>query len=264
MDNDVVEAMTDKILGKAPNTYAFTKALSESLVEESMPHIPSIILRYQRLTEGMHEFCALSLSPIKNKHLWRSISAVRPSIIIPIWKEPLPGWTDNINGPTGLLIGAGKGVIRTMYCDKSHYADFVPVDIAVNAILVTTCNFIYFKDQDKRVYNLTSSNEFKVRKSNLRTWSYETPWREKALHLIEHMLDVSGKVVDGISNNQITDDINNNHDGHDESSIWMKRVVKDGEKWEKLFPRINKHSSWMFVYSRRLVDCNCKKIMMSL
>ncbi|XP_033179622.1 putative fatty acyl-CoA reductase CG5065 isoform X2 [Bombus vosnesenskii] len=100
MDDDVVEAMTDKILGHLPNTYAFTKALSEGLVEEAMPHIPAIILR--------------------------------PSIVIPIWKEPVPGWTDNINGPTGLLIGAGKGVIRTMYCNDSSYADYLPVDIAVS------------------------------------------------------------------------------------------------------------------------------------
>ncbi|TGZ57659.1 Fatty acyl-CoA reductase [Temnothorax longispinosus] len=95
MDDDVVEAMTDKILGKLPNTYAFTKALSESIVEESMQHIPSIIL-------------------------------------------------------------------RTMYCNENGYADYLPVDIAVNGILLTTWNFIYFKDHEKRVYNMTSSNEFKV------------------------------------------------------------------------------------------------------
>lgn len=47
MDDDVVEAMTDKILAHLPNTYAFTKALSESLVEEAMPYIPAIILRYK-------------------------------------------------------------------------------------------------------------------------------------------------------------------------------------------------------------------------
>ncbi|XP_063978990.1 putative fatty acyl-CoA reductase CG5065 [Diachasmimorpha longicaudata] len=129
MEDDVVEAMTDKILGKLPNTYAFTKALSEGLVEEAMADIPAIILR--------------------------------PSIIIPVWKEPLPGWTDNINGPTGLLIGAGKGVIRTMYCDERGYADYLPVDIAVNAILGVSWNFIHTKD-DRRVYNLTSSHEFKV------------------------------------------------------------------------------------------------------
>lgn len=130
MDEDVVEAITDKILGNLPNTYAFTKSLSESLVEEAMPYIPAVILR--------------------------------PSIVVPVWKEPLPGWTDNINGPTGLLIGAGKGVIRTMYCNENGYADYVSADLVVNAILTCTWNFIYLKDQEKRVYNLTSSSDFKV------------------------------------------------------------------------------------------------------
>lgn len=87
---------------------------------------------------------------------------LRPSIVIPVWKEPVPGWTDNINGPTGLLIGAGKGVIRTMYCNENGYADYLPVDIAVNAILAASWNYIHNKEHEKRVYNLTSSNEFKV------------------------------------------------------------------------------------------------------
>ncbi|XP_034946182.1 putative fatty acyl-CoA reductase CG5065 [Chelonus insularis] len=130
MDDDVVEAMTSKILGNLPNTYAFTKALSEGLVEEAMKELPAIILR--------------------------------PSIVIPIWKEPLPGWTDNINGPTGLLIGAGKGVIRTMLCDERGYADYLPVDIAINAIFGCSWNYIYCKDESRRVYNLTSSHQFKV------------------------------------------------------------------------------------------------------
>lgn len=81
---------------------------------------------------------------------------------MPIWKEPVPGWTDNINGPTGLLIGAGKGVIRTMYCNGSSYADFLPVDIAVNVILVSSYNYIHCKDHERQVYNLTSSSEIKV------------------------------------------------------------------------------------------------------
>lgn len=49
-----------------------------------------------------------------------------------------------------------------MYCNDSGYADYVPVDIAVNAILAISWNFIYCKDHEKRVYNLTSSSEFKV------------------------------------------------------------------------------------------------------
>lgn len=41
--------------------------------------------------------------------------------VIPIWREPLPGWTDNINGPTGLLIGELK---RNM--TLKHYLKLSP------------------------------------------------------------------------------------------------------------------------------------------
>lgn len=55
---------------------------------------------------------------------------------MPIWLGPIPGWTDNLNGPMGLLIAAGKGVLRTMYCMGDAYADYVPVDIVVNSMLL--------------------------------------------------------------------------------------------------------------------------------
>lgn len=49
--------------------------------------------------------------------------------------EPLPGWVDNLNGPVGVMIAAGKGVIRTMLCDGRLTAQVIPVDIAINAII---------------------------------------------------------------------------------------------------------------------------------
>ncbi|XP_063219802.1 putative fatty acyl-CoA reductase CG5065 [Bacillus rossius redtenbacheri] len=129
MDDAAACKVTKKILGEIPNSYAFTKALSEALVAEQIEKMPVIILR--------------------------------PSIVIPVWREPLPGWTDNINGPTGLLIGAGKGVIRTMHCNQEGYADYLPVDIAVNGVLVSTWDFLYNKS-DRRVYHLTSSAEIQI------------------------------------------------------------------------------------------------------
>lgn len=128
MDDEVIESITDKILGNFPNTYAFTKALGEGLINEQLDKLPMILCR--------------------------------PSVVVPIWKEPLPGWTDNINGPTGLLIGAGKGVIRTMYCNSERYADFLPVDIAVNGLLCASWDHLTYKQ--RRIYNLTSSAEYKV------------------------------------------------------------------------------------------------------
>lgn len=54
----------------------------------------------------------------------------------PAHKEPTPGWVDNLNGPVGLMIGAGKGVIRSMHCYGHYHAEVIPVDIAINAIIL--------------------------------------------------------------------------------------------------------------------------------
>lgn len=50
--------------------------------------------------------------------------------------EPLPGWVDNLNGPTGLLVGAGKGVIRSMHCKRENRSQSIPVDTAISALIV--------------------------------------------------------------------------------------------------------------------------------
>lgn len=54
----------------------------------------------------------------------------------PAWQEPLPGWVDNLNGPTGILVAGSKGVIRTMLCNGDYHAEVIPVDMAINGIIV--------------------------------------------------------------------------------------------------------------------------------
>lgn len=49
----------------------------------------------------------------------------------------MPGWVQNLNGPTGLLVGAGKGVIRSMHCRADYEADIMPVDVAINSVILT-------------------------------------------------------------------------------------------------------------------------------
>lgn len=51
------------------------------------------------------------------------------------WAEPLPGWVDNLNGPVGLIVGAGKGVIRSMHCNANYHAEVIPVDLAINSLI---------------------------------------------------------------------------------------------------------------------------------
>ena len=47
------------------------------------------------------------------------LAIFRPSIMGASWEEPAPGWIDNFNGPSGIFIAVGKGVLRIMEGDTS-------------------------------------------------------------------------------------------------------------------------------------------------
>ncbi|OZC08041.1 NAD-binding protein [Onchocerca flexuosa] len=76
MDDVIIEAITPHLLGKRPNTYTLTKALAE------------VRLSQVQLMEDAGRL---------------PVIIVRPSIIGAMWQDPLPGWTDNFNGPTGIF-----------------------------------------------------------------------------------------------------------------------------------------------------------------
>lgn len=104
MSDSMVEAISPIIVGKRPNTYTLTKALTEHLiVEECGDRIP--------------------------------VTIVRPSIIGATCAEPLVGWVDNLNGPTGMFAAVGKGILTNMCGDESAKADIVPVDLVVNTLI---------------------------------------------------------------------------------------------------------------------------------
>jgi len=56
-------------------------------------------------------------------------------IVISTWKDPIPGWIDNSNGPTKVPLAASLGMVRSFYIDRNRVADIVPVDMVVNAII---------------------------------------------------------------------------------------------------------------------------------
>lgn len=56
--------------------------------------------------------------------------------VTPSYKEPVPGWVDSLNGPVGVIVAGGKGVIRSMLCSADYEAEVVPVDIAINALIL--------------------------------------------------------------------------------------------------------------------------------
>ena len=103
MDDDIMNLLTPKMLKLRPNTYTFTKAIAESLVLKHGKDFP--------------------------------ITIVRPSIVCATWREPFPGWIDNLNGPTGLFVAVAKGLLKSMMANTSAIADLLPVDTCVNFLI---------------------------------------------------------------------------------------------------------------------------------
>jgi len=58
--------------------------------------------------------------------------------VIATYREPVRGWIDNVYGPTGLIVGAGTGVLHTYYGDSNMVTDMIPVDMVVNALICAT------------------------------------------------------------------------------------------------------------------------------
>ncbi|KAJ9586191.1 hypothetical protein L9F63_020165, partial [Diploptera punctata] len=106
MDDDSIEMITPRLLGPQPNCYTYSKRLAEFLVYEYRDKLPVCI--------------------------------TRPSIVTPIMQEPVPGWVDTLNGPVGILVGAGKGVIRSIMCNPDYDAEVIPADIAINGLITIT------------------------------------------------------------------------------------------------------------------------------
>ncbi|XP_030557712.1 putative fatty acyl-CoA reductase CG5065 isoform X1 [Drosophila novamexicana] len=125
MDVKTLDAITPDLLKPHPNTYTYSKRLAELLVRDHYETMPVII--------------------------------ARPSIVTPAAAEPLPGWVDNMNGPTGVLIGAGKGVIRSMICNGELRSEVIPVDIAINGLILLPYHNSRLKQKPQQipVYNLT-------------------------------------------------------------------------------------------------------------
>ncbi|GAB0087094.1 hypothetical protein DMENIID0001_013670 [Sergentomyia squamirostris] len=105
LDEDVLYTLEKKIIGLQPNTYTFTKNLSEHMVHEYRDKVPILIYR--------------------------------PSIVTPAVLEPFAGWNDNVNGPVGIMMATGCGLIRTLFTDHKVILDFNPIDVTVKAIIIT-------------------------------------------------------------------------------------------------------------------------------
>ncbi|XP_076239560.1 fatty acyl-CoA reductase 1 [Calliopsis andreniformis] len=127
MDAKMVDEITPMLIGNRPNTYTFTKALTERLLELEAGYLP--------------------------------VAIVRPSIVLSSLREPVAGWVDNWNGPTGIIAAAGKGFFRTMMCNEDKVADLVPVDIVINLMICAAWRTATTRPTSIPVYNCCTGKQ---------------------------------------------------------------------------------------------------------
>lgn len=73
--------------------------------------------------------------------------------------EPLVGWVDNWNGPTGVVSAVGKGLFRTIMCDKNVVADLIPVDIVINLMVTAAWKTGMSKQSGLTIYNCCTGEQ---------------------------------------------------------------------------------------------------------
>ena len=88
--------MEKQLLGRFPNTYAFTKRLCEALIVREWQ------LRNGTTKEQQQQQTSLLGDDLSPFHF--PICFLRPSIIGCAYKHPKRGWIDNINATGGMLL----------------------------------------------------------------------------------------------------------------------------------------------------------------
>ena len=109
MDPGKMEEEEQKIIGGYPNTYAFTKSLTEHLLAQRRGSMPLLFFR--------------------------------PTIIGACYKEPTPGWIDTVSAASALYVTTGMGIMKFMLAHRpSRIGDQVPADIVTNSLLCATAD----------------------------------------------------------------------------------------------------------------------------
>ncbi|KAF5184925.1 Fatty acyl-coa reductase [Thalictrum thalictroides] len=129
-DNTVTQKMKDFGMERArkygwQDTYVFTKAMGEMMIESQRNEIPVVI--------------------------------IRPSIIESTYKEPIPGWIEGLRMMDPVIISYGKGELTGFPMNPKGVIDVVPADMVVNAMITAMAKHGAVKKPGLSVYHIASS-----------------------------------------------------------------------------------------------------------
>ncbi|KAL8550036.1 hypothetical protein ACS0TY_008749 [Phlomoides rotata] len=107
-EKEIVRAMKDLGTGRAkkhgwPNTYVFTKAMGEMVLEKFKEKAKIIVLR--------------------------------PTIITSIFRDPFPGWVEGVRTMDDIFVAYGKGKLKCFVGDPDATLDIIPGDMVVHCMI---------------------------------------------------------------------------------------------------------------------------------
>ncbi|KAF5275840.1 hypothetical protein FQR65_LT04078 [Abscondita terminalis] len=156
LSENILENIKASLIGEWPNPYCFSKAMAENIFQKEGKNLP--------------------------------IGVFRPSIVMPIYEDPYPGWTSNVYGPIGVMLASGLGIIRIFLCNSNLQCDMVPVDYCINSLICTAWDTYNQRINDKEmgmkteipIYNYSSGPDRHITWGDHITYSlqYKYPFKK--------------------------------------------------------------------------------------
>ncbi|WOG97996.1 hypothetical protein DCAR_0417337 [Daucus carota subsp. sativus] len=107
------------------DTYVFSKAMGEMLIDNMRGDVPVVI--------------------------------IRPSVIESTYKEPFPGWMEGNRMMDPIVLYYGKGQLTGFLVDPNGVLDVVPADMVVNATLAAIAKHGAAGKSESNIYQIASS-----------------------------------------------------------------------------------------------------------
>lgn len=133
-----------------PNTYAFTKTMGEMVMQQSKENL--------------------------------SLVTVRPTIVGGTYKEPFPGWVEDLKNADVLVARSAQGILPCLVGETKTIMDVIPVDMVVNAMIVAMVAHAK-QPSDANIYQVGSSLRNPVTLGSILEYSFDyfrkKPWINK-------------------------------------------------------------------------------------
>ncbi|KAK4441282.1 putative fatty acyl-CoA reductase 4 [Sesamum alatum] len=140
-EKEITRAMKDLGIERAmlhgwPNTYVFTKAIGEMLLENFKK---------------------------------AKVVIIRPTIVTSTYNEPFPGWIEGVRTLDSIFVAYGKGKLKFFAGDPNSTLDMIPGDMVVNCMLAAMALYSNHHDQNLFIYHIGSSRRNPVKYAEVKS-----------------------------------------------------------------------------------------------